>query len=185
LNKAELRSGLLKKREALSREFINAASENICEKVCNHLKEFNQIQSVGFYAAFRAEVDLIALETKLTKLNVQVYYPKIFSEPMRIDFFRRSHAELRARSVELPIFEPETLEDEVALTPDVVIVPGIGFDKRGFRLGYGKGYYDKYLKNFNGVIIGVAFDFQMLEKIPNEAHDIKLDLIITEKEIYK
>lgn len=71
-------------------------------------------------------------------------------------------------------------------TYDLVIVPVVGFDRRGYRLGYGGGYYDKFLaSNKCGKIIGLAYSFSETERIPNEAHDIKMDVIITEKEIIR
>jgi hypothetical protein len=67
---------------------------------------------------------------------------------------------------------------------DLVIVPVLGFDRRGFRLGYGGGYYDRFLaKNNCKQVIGLAYSFSELDTFPNEPHDQKLDKIITEKEI--
>jgi 5-formyltetrahydrofolate cyclo-ligase len=65
----------------------------------------------------------------------------------------------------------------------LIIVPGIAFDKQGYRIGHGKGYYDRLLKNVSILKIGFAFNLQILEKIPSEKHDIKINKIITESEI--
>ncbi len=67
---------------------------------------------------------------------------------------------------------------------DVIIVPGIAFDRRGGRIGFGKGCYDRLLCNFGGVIIGVCYDFQLIDEIPRGEHDIDMDLIITETGVY-
>ena len=74
--------------------------------------------------------------------------------------------------------------------PDIMIVPMLAFDKSKYRLGYGKGFYDrylnKYLKNFKNILtVGVAFSFQRHHKLPINTNDVKLDFIITEKGIYK
>lgn len=66
---------------------------------------------------------------------------------------------------------------------DAVIVPGIAFDKRGTRIGFGKGCYDMFLKDMRTVKIGFCYDFQICEQIPSDMHDIKMDFIITENEI--
>src|SRR3989338_3616519 len=68
---------------------------------------------------------------------------------------------------------------------DIVIVPGIAFDKNGHRIGYGYGYYDRFLKTIRKetLKIGLAYDFQLIEKIPEERHDVPVDIILTEKEI--
>ena len=76
-----------------------------------------------------------------------------------------------------------------AIVPDVMLVPMLAFDKNKYRLGYGRGFYDrylnKYLKKFNNILtVGVAFSFQRHHKLPINQNDVKLDFIITEKGIY-
>ena len=67
---------------------------------------------------------------------------------------------------------------------DLVLVPGIVFDKEGHRIGYGFGYYDKFLKKVPKAIkIGLAFDFQIIDKIPTEIHDVLVDMIVSEKRV--
>ncbi len=68
---------------------------------------------------------------------------------------------------------------------DVILVPGIVFDKNGRRVGFGKGCYDRFLKNTSALKIGFCYDFQICDKIPAEEHDITVDFLITEKEIIK
>ena len=83
---------------------------------------------------------------------------------------------------------PEPSKSKVKI-PDVILVPILAFDKNKYRLGYGKGFYDrylnKYLKRFKKILtVGVAFSFQRHHKLPRNQNDVKLDLIITEKGIY-
>ena len=85
------------------------------------------------------------------------------------------------------IFEPIKAEAKI---PDVILVPLLAFDKDKFRLGYGKGYYDRYLNKYikqykNIMTVGVAFSFQKHNKLPINKNDVKLDFILTEKGIYK
>lgn len=69
---------------------------------------------------------------------------------------------------------------------DLVIVPGVGFDKSGYRVGYGGGYYDRFLSKLPTVVtIAIAFDLQVIDKVPKEDFDIPVDYIFTEKEIIK
>ena len=77
----------------------------------------------------------------------------------------------------------------IAMIPDVIIVPLLSYDKEKYRLGYGKGFYDrylnKYLKKFGNILtVGVAFSFQKHHKLPIDKNDIKLDYILTEKGIH-
>ena len=84
---------------------------------------------------------------------------------------------------------PEPLYTKHNLKPDVILIPLLSFDKFKNRLGYGKGFYDKYLnkninKNRSILTIGVAFSFQKYKKLPTNTKDFKLDYIITEKGIF-
>ena len=81
------------------------------------------------------------------------------------------------------ILEPEEIRAIEPHKIDVAIVPGIAFDFRGYRIGYGKGYFDRLLAKMDAMKVGIAFDFQLVEEIPHEKHDIKMDVIITEKRI--
>ena len=84
------------------------------------------------------------------------------------------------------MLEPKTTKAKI---PDVMLIPSLAFDKDKFRLGYGKGYYDRFLskniKENNDILkVGVAFSFQKNHKLPINQNDVKLDLFLTEKGIY-
>ena len=83
------------------------------------------------------------------------------------------------------MFEPADSKKVDSEKIDVFVVPGIAFDKKGHRIGWGKGFYDKFFgaNKTKGKKIGLAFDFQIVEKIPFEQFDVKMDLIVTEKRI--
>jgi 5-formyltetrahydrofolate cyclo-ligase len=76
-------------------------------------------------------------------------------------------------------------EDAKVALPDVILVPGLSFTQKGERLGRGKGFYDRYLESFNGVKIGLCYECQVNLEISTEAHDQKMNIIITEKNIYR
>lgn len=65
---------------------------------------------------------------------------------------------------------------------DLVLVPAVCYDRRGYRLGFGGGYYDRWLKNFSGVTVGLCREAVLRETVPTEAHDAKVDLLLTERE---
>ncbi len=73
--------------------------------------------------------------------------------------------------------------DAREVVPDLLLVPGLGFSRTGERLGRGKGFYDKYLKNFNGLKIGICTREQILDQVPTENHDVKMDGLITDNEV--
>lgn len=68
--------------------------------------------------------------------------------------------------------------------PDLLLIPGVAFDKRGNRLGRGKAYFDRYLKHFAGLKIGLAYEFQLVERLPVDEWDRAMDMIVTEKTVY-
>ena len=78
----------------------------------------------------------------------------------------------------------ETCEEYVGNTPTVCVIPAIAFDKAGYRLGYGKGYYDRFLSLYNCKAIGIAFDECVCDELPHGMHDYKIDCLITDKEEY-
>ena len=78
---------------------------------------------------------------------------------------------------------PEPADRVLAPKPDVVIVPGLAFDTAGCRVGFGGGYYDRYLKQTGAVRIGVCFDTQIVEQIKTDAHDVPMDIVVTQKRV--
>lgn len=83
------------------------------------------------------------------------------------------------------VMEPQNSDVADMARIDVVLVPGIAFDKSGARVGFGKGCYDMLLERYNGVKIGVCYDFQICEKIPADRHDVRMDYILTESGLKK
>ena len=81
------------------------------------------------------------------------------------------------------ILEPKTVRTADENNIDIILVPGLAFDRNGGRMGFGKGYYDRLLESSKAVKIGLCYDFQILEKIPTESHDVPMNFVITEKEI--
>lgn len=81
------------------------------------------------------------------------------------------------------ILEPSVVKTADERDIDVILVPGLAFDRHGGRMGFGKGYYDRLLETSSAVKIGLCYDFQLFDTIPTESHDVPMDFIITEKEI--
>lgn len=85
------------------------------------------------------------------------------------------------------ILQPQDLIDSNVLHFDIIFVPGLAFDKKGNRIGYGKGYYDKFLSEVDEscLKIGLCFDFQLIDHVPADGHDIPVDWIICESDVIK
>jgi 5-formyltetrahydrofolate cyclo-ligase len=139
-------------------------------------KEFQSAQIIGAYFATGSEVKTDLLIEEAKRLGKVVALPR--TEGDLINFYEMSSTgELVAGR--FGIMEPSPTHP--ARTIDLLIVPGIAFDKKGYRLGYGKGYYDRYLSEKKPQFaIGLAYNFQLLESLPHDAHDAKMDAIATE-----
>ncbi|MCX5781362.1 MAG: 5-formyltetrahydrofolate cyclo-ligase [Elusimicrobia bacterium] len=175
------RDGLLKKeRKSLS---------SIIEKKVFDLKIYKAASSVMFYAAHRSEVETGQMIKKTLKSSKQVCVPKVNSKKPK-DMFA---VEITSFENDLEpgnygIFEPNHDCGKIVSKEriDLVIVPALAYDRLGYRLGYGKGYYDRWLKGFpKKKMIGLAFDFQILENVPRTSKDVPVNLIVTEKRVVR
>lgn len=174
--KSNIRSLMKKQLLEQSKEEIISNSERICEKLLS-LKEIKETHSIGFYLAKPTEVTLdYAIEQLigLKKISVPVTNAHIeFAELSSLEALHIGKFGIR---------EPK-IKKLIDYAPEVIIVPGVAFGLCKNRIGYGKGFYDSYLKNKKTFKIGIAFDFQITEKVPCESHDVQMDLIVTEKRI--
>lgn len=171
------------KIRAAVRSLLPEKRRSDSEKLCVVLRAqpfFQSARSILFFAPLPEEPDLWPLlnETlagkKLVALpcfdaDTQVYQPRRVMD---------LHVEIL--SGKFGIREPS--ENCIAIPPndlDLVLAPGVAFGLDGHRLGRGKGYYDRLLRNFSGSKVGVAFDEQIVEVVPSEPNDVRMDLILT------
>ncbi|MDJ1407274.1 MAG: 5-formyltetrahydrofolate cyclo-ligase [Candidatus Midichloria sp.] len=174
LTKVALRKKLKQIRLGLDENYCNKASEAISEEIDQYLNANN----IAAYYPMNNEVDitryLIGLKNKKLALPVIKNQEMIFREWL-----------LESSMNKWLTIEPDSHVSRVII-PETIIVPILGFDRKCNRLGYGFGYYDKVLHSYPSALgIGIAFSVKEVEKIPAEAHDVVLDLIITEKEVIK
>jgi 5-formyltetrahydrofolate cyclo-ligase len=153
--------------------------------VCQRLLELPELRSARVVALFRAiarqhEVDLVSLDAALRDAGKQLAYPYI--EPgaremrFRLVVALDELAERGQGFAEPPVDAPELTEI------DVIVVPGLAFDPRGHRIGYGAGFYDRALPRYRppACAIGVAFEFQLAADLPNADHDVPVDRVVTD-----
>jgi len=181
--KEKLRKEIIEKRIKQSKEENKRKSKEIKEKLFN-LKEYKDAETILFYVSYNGEVfthDMIkeAIENKT------VIVPITNKDDCSLTLSElRSWDDLETSCY--GILEPrkECIKEVSIDEIDLIIVPGVVFDIKGNRIGHGKGYYDKLLRNTKGITkIGLSFEFQIVENIPIEKHDISMDKIITEKRI--
>ena len=180
-SKKDIRKRVLAIRQNLAVQEWEEKSRLIYEKLTSH-PFFLQAESIYCYVDYHREVGTRQIFEYAWNLNKKVAVPKVNGDEMEF-YYIHSFENLREGFKGIP--EPEDrypAKDEHAL----VIMPGAAFDKKCNRIGYGKGYYDKYLRvHPNYKTIALAFELQMLEAIPADTHDICPNIIITEEKTYE
>jgi 5-formyltetrahydrofolate cyclo-ligase len=141
-------------------------------------EKFRAAGSVGAYFALGSEVRTDLIISEANKLGKIVALPRVEGES--ISFYQHSDSNHLVKG-RFGIMEP--LPQTEIKVIDLLVVPGIAFDRRGYRLGYGKGYYDKFLLKNPTVSIGLAYSIQLVENLPHGSHDRRMDAIATENGI--
>lgn len=183
IDKNELRIHFLKLRSRLTQAEIEKKSNLICQKVLD-FGEATDKSRFGVYLATKGEVDTRFLINKLVSQKKDIFLPR-FNEVEKVYYFVRFSNWNDLEAGYFGIMQPKNSKKVDIKSLDVVFFPGLAFDKNGVRLGWGTGVYDKLLTGSEALKIGLAYDFQVAKSLPKEAHDIKVDLIVTEKRILK
>ncbi len=180
--KAQIRDEILRKRNSLSEEERLNKSKKIKDNLLS-LDEYKKAKNVMFFVSFGSEVHTHEMIKEALK-NKTVIVPKVINNQIEpsliIDF------DSLIPSGKFGILEPIEAMPIAYKNIDLILVAGIAFDKEGYRLGYGLGYYDKFLAKLPKALkIGLCFDFQVVEKLPREAHDVPVDMVVTDKEVIR
>lgn len=179
--KQEIRTQLLKLRRGIEDEYWQNATEAIALKVIES-DSFREATDLYCYMDFDREVGTDRILDEAWRLGKDIWLPKVSGGKMEFFLVRSFHEFVKGA---YGILEPSGDSEMASGTDGLVIVPGIGFDRRHHRIGYGKGYYDRYLSAHPHLIkMGLAFDIQLVEKIPVEETDCGLDYVVTESGIY-
>lgn len=181
--KRSLRSQLLAERRALSHDLWSASSRAAQLNLLS-LDEYADAECVALYAPAHNETDTGLILAAAFRAGKRVLYPAVCGHQM---VFRRVERLEELREGAFGILEPcPTGVDHQADEADLIVVPGVAFDPTGHRIGYGKGYYDRFLHQTDGRahLIGLCHDFQLVDgTIPSVAHDIPMELIVSDKRI--
>jgi len=186
LGKVPLRKKVLSLRRSLSCKEIQEKSKKIKERLFA-LPVFGDARMVLFYLSLRDEVQTQDMIKEALKLNKTVAVPLVRVKqrevlPVKLCSFDEGFA-VGPLGIPQPGGNLNHLLslDEV----DLAIVPGIAFDEKGNRLGFGMGFYDRFLKKLSGraKVVSLAFELQLVERIPCQPHDMPVDYIVTEKRV--
>lgn len=184
MDKKQIRKAALKKRSSLSDNERRDKSAQIMKRL-EALPSFQKALNILVYFSFNDEVRTQKLLEKWMKRK-NFFLPRLIPG--------ETFLALRFDSIEdlepniFGIFEPKLPSEEADLPPelDLILMPGVAFDRHGNRIGMGKGYYDRFLEGQKGVPrVALAFSEQILDQVPSKPYDKTVDLIVTEKEIIR
>ena len=173
MTKAEIREQIAEQKKTLTAQCLKILSIAIVEKL-QTLESFRAAQTVGAYMPLADEVDITSLFRALEKTFFIPAVDKVSGN------YRMARLTPELKKGRFGILEPAVpvfaAKDEL----DLILVPGVAFDRAGRRIGRGGGFYDRLLPQYRAVRVGLCVDFQCLEAIPAEQHDIQMDWLVTE-----
>jgi len=186
-DKPRLRQTLLARRQALTPAMVHAASMRVCERI-RALDRWASAREVLLYWPVRGEVDTRALLAELWARKVTVLMPRCRPDaPGEMDIACAT-CESDLKPGMFSIMEPGAHNCPAVnrCEPDLALLPGVGFDRRGFRLGFGGGYYDRLLAGpdmAETLTVGLCHAFQLVDELPTEPWDKPVNLICTDEEL--
>lgn len=180
IEKAALRRTLIARREIHRKSDNNSINQSITEKILK-LSEVDKASVVCVYVSRPGEVETHALIDRFEAHGVTVVVPRIVDRVQMQAMPFPGWTAMQPGPMGLLAPPPGPQWDDAI---DVAVVPGLGFSPAGDRLGFGAGFYDRWLcEHLEMVKIGLGFDFQIVPEIPVAAHDVRMDLVVTESRL--
>lgn len=183
MDKKEQRMLMIEQLRLIEKAHYDKKSEAIINKLVEN-QTFQDATVIGVTISRFPEVDTLRLIERSWQFGKTIVVPKCHAKTRGMDFHKiTSFQQLETVYMDLqePIVEKTTLVEKENI--DLLVVPGVVYSKKGYRIGFGGGYYDRYLADFKGRTISLAFHQQVTNHVPVESHDIPVAKIITEKGI--
>ncbi len=179
--KQDLRREMRERRTAVPADLAACAAEAACA-VALALPVWSRVRVAALYRAVRNELDARPLERALAERGVTVVLPRVGAGPGELLHFHRVDAEAALVPGSLGLIEPLADAPEVPVSAiDLFIVPGLAFDARGARLGWGRGHFDATLAAAAGALrVAYAYELQLVPAVPESSGDERVDVIVTE-----
>ncbi len=179
--KKSIREEILAKRKHLALDTCLARSLKAQESLVA-MPEFIAASTVGLYSPIHNEVFTEEIFRAARAGGRQVVYPRVSGGSLE---FVAVEDRTQLKRGAFGVLEPSGSEAVMSQALDLLVVPGVAFDLVGYRLGYGKGFYDRVLHGEKrpGLLVGLCFELQLVAELPFEAHDVKMDRIVTEDRI--
>ncbi len=181
LVKEDIRRFVIDIRKSLRNEEYAKLSAKIRERLC-HIDKVKIGKCFLFYYPIKGEPDILPLVQSFIRSGKCIAFPVVEGdEIIAVKVNGLSNFRKGAFGVYEPSYGEHIDEDSI----DVVFVPGLAFDKDGFRIGFGKGFYDRFLRKVTAFKIGIAFDFQIFDRIPRDEWDVPVDIVVTPNHIFR
>lgn len=185
MNKTEIRKYIKELKKNLTDEEIRLRSNQIAKKLFEK-PFYKQAECIYLYVSYNQEIDTIGIIKHILEDKKRVAVPKIIDKNMEFhEITSLDQLSEGAFGIQEPTVNKPVSEDPEWAYSNLMIIPGLAFDRNGSRIGYGGGYYDRYLHKYPdriGLKVALAYDFQVLEHIEIESYDEKIDDIITDRD---
>ena len=175
MDKKELRRSIRERKRAMTEEEIVSRSEKLAE-LFYASEAYKNAKTIYGYLPYNQEVRTVPMLEQALRDGKRVAVPKCYGEEMKFIFMDDlSKVEKGYANIPEPIADEPVADDPTAL----VLMPGLAFDPQGHRMGYGGGFYDKFLASEpEHPTVALCYDFQMMEHLDTEDHDIPVDLVL-------
>ena len=180
MDKTALRRSIQAQKRAMTQEQIVAASEDLGRQFLS-CELYKNAKTVYGYLPYNQEVRTVPMLQQALQDGKRVAVPKVYGDEMKFIYMTDlSLVEAGYASIPEPVADEPVADDPTAL----VLMPGLAFDPQGHRIGYGGGFYDKFLASEpNHPTVALCYGFQMLEALETQAHDVPVDLVLWSKNI--
>jgi 5-formyltetrahydrofolate cyclo-ligase len=175
VEKSRLRKQLLDARDSLSLDFINITSKQIQDNL-RKVDFFRNAKSVGAYYSIGSEVKTQDILQEILKSGKDLALPKVVKKDL---VFKKIKSISDLEEGNFSVMEPKDYCEDMKKI-EVIIVPAIALTREGHRLGYGFGYYDRYLSGKKLKTIALSYSKQVIRSFPHSDHDVRIDCIVTE-----
>ena len=186
-HKIEIRKQHLERRLAIPLEIRKMRDGKICRNILSSAA-FRYADIVLLYYPVKGEVNILPLLEAAVNAGKKVAFPRCCAEDHSMNFhyvssendFEIGAYGLKEPSADSPVFDPRTDGEQNVLC----VVPAVVYDRRGYRVGYGGGYYDRFFGIFRPASIGVAYEEFIIKNVPHGRYDISVDVVVSERGIY-
>lgn len=178
--KRKMRAQIRELRKNLSSDEKNEKSKKICSSLLTDLGK-RVPGSLFSYVALKEEPDLSLAMIEASRMGWKVYIPSLKGGSTMEAALYQGEMEYTS----LGFHQPKNLKIADPKELSLFWIPGVAFDMNGFRLGMGKGFYDRFLLHTSGIFMGICWEFQKIQKVPTEPHDQQMNFLVTETGIFK